>query len=262
MRTGFSRWRGASALRARRARPPGPRCGGRRARAPARRPGARSASQRPSGVGLDVAGAGDRGAAERGQVDRLGVDRPGPSRRARREVHHALPGAGALRRIRRRGRSTSIASSDAWTRDELRGDLAGGAPRCRAGPGRRRPRTARCAWATSSSSCWLLRTFSERNRSKNSHEVVDGRVAEDLGRAVLVGAGDPLGQVGDQPGELVEERLLGELDRLLEPGRDPLLLLLVEAGRECDQVVGRLDAGEVPGDAEEADAASRGSRPG
>ena len=92
-------------------------------------------------------------------------------------------------------------------------------------------------------------------------QVADGRVAEDLGRAVVVGAGDPLGQVGDQPGELLQERLLGQPDRLLEPGRDPRPLLLVELRAERHQVVGRLDRGEVPGDGEEAARASRGSRP-
>ena len=57
----------------------------------------------------------------------------------------------------------------------------------------------------------------------------------------------------DHRGELIEERLLGQPDGLLEPGPDPLLLALVEVGRELDQVVGRLDGGEVPRDAEEPD---------
>ena len=57
----------------------------------------------------------------------------------------------------------------------------------------------------------------------------------------------------DEPGELVEERLLGELDGLLEPGRDPRPLGLVQARRELDEIIGRLDAGEVPVDVEEAD---------
>ena len=74
-----------------------------------------------------------------------------------------------------------------------------------------------------------------------------------LGVAVLVGAADPLGQVIDHRGELVEERLLGQPHGLLEPGPDPLLLVLVQLGREPDQVVGRLDGREVPRDAEQAD---------
>ncbi len=99
----------------------------------------------------------------------------------------------------------------------------------------------------------MLRTFERSESLEEVAQVVDGRVAENLGRAVLVGAGDPLGQVRHQPGELVEERLLGELDRFLEPRLDALLLLLVEARREPEQVVGRLDVRIVPADTEEAD---------
>ena len=84
-------------------------------------------------------------------------------------------------------------------------------------------------------------------------QVADGRVAEDPGLAVLADARDPLGQVGDEPGELVEERLLGELDGLLEPGRDPRPLGLVQPRRELHEVIGRLDRGEPPLDPEEAD---------
>jgi hypothetical protein len=92
-------------------------------------------------------------------------------------------------------------------------------------------------------------------------QVLHHRVAEDLLGAVLVRARDPLREVRDQAGELVDEGLLGQPDGLLEARPDPLLLPPVEVGCELDQVVGRVDRWEVPGDAEEAPQ-RRGSRPG
>ena len=201
------------------------------------------------------------GGAEARQVDVLGVDGPDGAVGQDEQVHQPSPPADALRRIRRRGRSTSIASSEDWT-----------VASCVA-TSWRTDWLSRRSWAADPADRPLrldhqlveLLVAADVQRAEPLEElaqVVDGRVAEDLRRAVLVGARDPLGQVGDQPGELVQERLLGELDRLLEPRRDPLLLLPVEVRREPDQVVGRLDVGIVPGDAEEADAASPGSRPG
>ncbi len=61
-------------------------------------------------------------------------------------------------------------------------------------------------------------------------EIAHDGVAKHLRRPVLVGTRDPLGQVIDQAGELVDERLLGQSNGLLEPGPDPLLLALVEPG--------------------------------
>jgi hypothetical protein len=58
--------------------------------------------------------------------------------------------------------------------------------------------------------------------------------------------------VRHQPGELLGERALGQLDRFLEPRRHPRSLLLVQGGRELDEVIRRLDVGEVPGEAEQA----------
>ena len=229
---------------------------------PADRAGGRPC-QRPSGVGLDVAGAGDRRAAERGQVDRLAVD--GRARCRGRSTTRCItppPASVACRRMRRRGRSTSIASSAdctcascAATRwrsalavaQVLRADAR--APP--AGPARPARRAARCE-----------RTFSSRNRPKNSDRLSTAESRKTLRLAVLARAGDPLGQVRDQPGELLEERLLGQLHRLLEPRRHAGPLLLVDGRAELQQVVGRLDAGEVPGDGEQARPASRGSRPG
>src|SRR5262249_48120192 len=52
-------------------------------------------------------------------------------------------------------------------------------------------------------------------------------------------------------GELRGERLLGQLDRLLEAGGYALPLFLVDLGRDPQQVAGRLDGREVPLDAEQ-----------
>src|SRR5262249_27077184 len=116
---------------------------------------------------LDVAGPLDRRAAEYAQIDRLGVDRPDGTVGPDEQLHDSAPRPGGMRRIRRRGRSTSMASSDACTRESCVATWP------RSDSLLRRScaptfRTARCAWATRSSSCWLLRTFKERNRSKNS----------------------------------------------------------------------------------------------
>src|SRR5208337_5414353 len=76
-------------------------------------------------------------------------------------------------------------------------------------------------------------------------------------RARRAGARDALGQVSDYLGELVQERLLGKLDRLLEACPDSFLLLPVKLRRDADQVIRRLDVGIVPGDAEESDQSRR-----
>jgi hypothetical protein len=65
-------------------------------------------------VRLDVAGAPDREFSESGQIELFVVNGPDPAIRSDDELHHAPPGA--WRMIRRRGRSTSIESSDACTR--------------------------------------------------------------------------------------------------------------------------------------------------
>ena len=53
-------------------------------------------------------------------------------------------------------------------------------------------------------------------------QVLDRRVAEDLLAAVLIRPGDPLREMADQPGEVLEERLFGQADSFLEPSADPL----------------------------------------
>ena len=167
------------------------------------------------------------GAAERGQVDRLGVDRADAAGRGRRRgASSRPPGAAAWRRIRRRGPVDQH-------RVERGLDPRRAAPATR----RRSPSLSRRSWApTPRTARWASldqrvelvvadRTFSDAEPVEELAQVADGRVAEDPGLAVLVRPADPLGQVGDQPGELVEERLLGELHGLLEPGRDPRPLL-------------------------------------
>ena len=220
------------------------------------RPEERAAHRREVGqpaallIGLDVAGPGDRRAAEHGEVDRLVVDRPDRPVGLDQELHDSAPDAGALRRIRRRGRSTSMASSDAWTRESCV------ATWLRVASLSRRSwaatfRTACWARETSSSSCWLLRTFSERNRSKKSQRL---STAESRNTFELPSSFVPVIRSVrwlTTAGEFLEERLLGQPDGLLEPGPDPLLLALIQIGCELDQVVGRLDRGEVEGDAEE-----------
>ena len=179
---GVSQWASSQATSAARAslrRPKGPSTG-----PPT---GRRSAVQRPSASGSTWLARAMRRAAERGEVDRLAVDRPHRAVRGDDQVHHASPGAVACRRMRRRGRSTSIPSSadctcascvaTRWRRPWLSRRSCGATPR-----------TARCARSTSSSSCSFERTFSSRNRAKNSDEVVHGRVAEDLRLAVLAHA--------------------------------------------------------------------------
>ena len=83
-------------------------------------------------------------------------------------------------------------------------------------------------------------------------EVVDGGVAEDLGRPVGVGARNPLAEVGHQSHELLEEHLVGQADGLLEPGLDAELLQLMDGGREPDQMGGGLEIGEIPAHREAA----------
>ena len=201
-------------------------------------------------VGLDRAGADDRGRPSvREGSPRSRSPGPGPSGSTTSCITASRPVD--WRRIRRRGRSTSIASSEVWTRESWGPRLADPSPSRRSWAST--PRTARWASATRASS-WSLRPDVERPEPvEELGEIADGRVAEDLGLAILADARDPLGEVGDEPGELVEEGLLGELDGLLEPGRDPRPLGLVEPGRELDQVVGRLDVGEIPVEAEQAD---------
>ena len=65
-------------------------------------------------------------------------------------------------------------------------------------------------------------------------------------------AGEVFRLDGREPGEALDG---------LEPRRHARPLLLVEPGAELHEVVRRLDGGEVPGDAEQARPASRGSRP-
>ncbi len=77
-------------------------------------------------------------------------------------------------------------------------------------------------------------------------QVLDGRVSKDLGLPV-VGPGESLGEMLNQPGELLQEGLLRQLNGLVEPGLDPLTLLLVEGGIELLEVVRRFHRGEVPG---------------
>ena len=163
--------------------------------------------------------------------------------------------------MRRRGRSISIASSEVWTRESWV------ATSWRIDWLSRRswaatPRTARWAWTTSSSSCWLLRTFSERKRSKKSQRLSMAESRKTFGRAVLVGSRDALGQMSDQLGELVQKRLLGKLNGLIEARLHPLLLLPVEVRREPEQVVRRLDVRDSPRRRRRGRPASPGSPPG
>ena len=82
------------------------------------------------------------------------------------------------------------------------------------------------------------------------HEVVDCRVAEDL--AVLaVGATQALSEMRHQLGQLPDERLLGHLHRFLEAAGNTGTFLLVQARAQFEKVVRRLDAREVPRDAEQ-----------
>ena len=213
-------------------------------------------------VGLDVAGAGDR---------RGGRARPGRSPRRRSPA-------------RGRGRRSTSCITPPPARPPAAGCAAGAArPASRpatTGPARagaatrwrsawlsRRswaptPRTARWARSTSSSSCSLRADVQLAEPAEEVRQVVHGRVAEDPA------AGRPrptpviaLAQVGDQPGELLQERLLGQLHRLLEPRRHAGPLLLVDGRAELPQVVGRLDAGEVPRTSNRPTSVS-GSRPG
>ena len=55
--------------------------------------------------------------------------------------------------------------------------------------------------------------------------------------------------MSDHLGELVQERLLGKLNSLLEANPDPVLLLPVKLRRDSDQIIRRFDVGIVPGNA-------------
>ncbi len=70
------------------------------------------------------------------------------------------------------------------------------------------------------------RTLSRLNFSKNSSRLVTAESRKT--RRLAVAAAQPLGQVRHQLGELAQERLLGQFNRLLEAAREPLLLFLVE----------------------------------
>ncbi len=50
-------------------------------------------------------------------------------------------------------------------------------------------------------------------------QVLDRTIAKHLGLAVI-DAAEPFGQMSDQLGQFVGKRLLGELHRFVEPGRD------------------------------------------
>src|SRR4029079_3371528 len=131
-------------------------------------------------VGLDMAGPGDDGVPEGVELDLLGVDGGNGAAGENDEVHHASPPAEALRRMRRRGRSMSMASSDDWTRESCsttsrRAEWLSRMS-CPA-----TPRPARWARVTSSSSCWLLRTSSERKRSKNPQRLSTAESRNTLG---------------------------------------------------------------------------------
>ena len=214
--------------------------------------GLRSASQRPWSSGSTWLARVMTADAEIVEIDFLGVDGPDGAIGQDEQIHQPSPPAEALRRMRRLGRSISIASSDGLDSCKLRGDLLAD----------RLAVTQILGGHPTNSSLRLdhqlveLLVAADVQGAESLEEVaqvVDGRVPEDLRRAVLVGARDPLGQVSDHLGELVQERLLGELDRLLEPRPDPLLLLPVKLRRDADQVIRRLDVGIVPGDAEESD---------
>jgi hypothetical protein len=75
-------------------------------------------------------------------------------------------------------------------------------------------------------------------------QVFDGRIAEDFRLAILVTA-QALGQVADQPRQLVGKCLLGQLHRFFEPGRYALRFLGVELRAELPQVLGWLDRWKV-----------------
>ena len=60
-----------------------------------------------------------------------------------------------------------------------------------------------------------------------------------------------------QLGDLLGERSLGQLDRLVEPRLHPLAFLLVQFGVELPQIAGRLDRRVFMLDAEEPDQGNR-----
>src|SRR5208337_2684603 len=68
------------------------------------------------GVRFDLACPADDGGAEARQIDVLGVDGPDGAVGQGEQFHQPSPPTDALRRIRLRGRSISIASSEVWIR--------------------------------------------------------------------------------------------------------------------------------------------------
>src|SRR5271165_1025149 len=68
------------------------------------------------GVRFDMAGPADEGGAEITQIDLLGVDGPDGAVGQSEQLHQPSPPAEVFRRMRRRGRSISITSSEVWTR--------------------------------------------------------------------------------------------------------------------------------------------------
>ena len=221
------------------------------ARGRGRSPGRRRVAGRPSsgrqGVGSTRLAADDAGRAgtRRGRSSRR--RRPSRSRGGRSPEFMTAPlvrlgssagcAPGPLRRACRPAPDWTWAS---WPATRWRTRAGCSAGHC----ARHAPHRAPAPRSTSSSSCSFERTFNAGEAAEEVREVVDGRVAEDAR------AGWPSSPVPamrsrivrrHQPGELVDERPLGQLHGLLEAGGDlasPLGLVEPRRG-SWHQVVGR-----------------------
>ena len=212
----------ASVGPARRPRRPGPRCGGRTgpSTGPPHRGRGRPSSGRRRRARRGWPGRSAAGRGRPGRSPRRRSPGPAPAGVTTRSIRHPRPrppaGGSAAAAARPASRRATTGPARSWVADPLPQALAVAQVLGPDAPDRplRLGRPGRRAAA--------LRADVQRAEPvEELDEVADGRVAEDLGLAVLAGARDPLGQVRDQPGELLEERLLGQPHRLLEPGRAP-----------------------------------------
>ena len=127
----------------------------------------------------------------------------------------------------RRGRSTSRPSSTLCTRDISVATCCRSPALSRSACGST-PRMTRWASATRLIELLVAADVQLAEPLEELGQVLDRRVAEDLGLAVVL-AREPLGQVGDQLGQFGGERLLGQPHGLVETGLHPLALLLRRA---------------------------------
>ena len=161
--------------------------------------------------------------------------------------------------MRRRGRSTSMPSSVAWTPASCVGHLL---PQMAVFAQLLRLDAADRALGLGHQAVELFvgTDVQVPETIEELGQVLDSAVPKHLGLAVFLAA-EPLGQVRNQFGQLFGECLLGQSHRFVEASLHPPAFLPVELGAELLQVRRWIDAGKIPARLQIDRAATQGNRP-